>query len=122
MVVEKNIKKEKLVYEMEMNPVVRFLKKQPCDLTKEDIIRFIQENKIEIINFCYPGADGRLKKLNFPVKNYEYVNLILETGERVDGSNLFPYIDPSNSDIYVIPRYRTAFVDPFSSSASLNLM
>jgi uncharacterized protein YehS (DUF1456 family) len=47
MVVDKNIKKEKLVYEMEMNPVVRFLKKQPCDLTKEDIIRFIQENRSE---------------------------------------------------------------------------
>lgn len=120
--VEENIKKEKLVYEMEMNPVVRFLKKQPQDFTKEDIIRFIQENKVEIINLCYPGDDGRLKKLNFPVKNYDYVNLILETGERVDGSNLFPYIDLSNSDIYVIPRYRTAFVDPFSRSASLNLM
>jgi len=120
--VEENIKKEKLVYEMEMNPIVRFLKKQSRDFTKEDIIRFIQENKIEIINLCYPGDDGRLKKLNFPVKNYDYVNLILETGERVDGSNLFPYIDLSNSDIYVIPRYRTAFVDPFSRSASLNLM
>ena len=120
--VEENIKKEKLVYEMEMNPVVRFLRKQPYDFTKEDIIRFIHENKIEIINLCYPGDDGRLKKLNFPVKNYDYVNLILETGERVDGSNLFPYIDLSNSDIYVIPRYRTAFVDPFSRSASLNLM
>jgi len=119
---EENIKKEKLVYEMEMNPVARFLKKQPQDFTKEDVIRFIHENKVEIINLCYPGDDGRLKKLNFPVKDYDYVNLILETGERVDGSNLFPYIDLSNSDIYVIPRYRTAFVDPFSRSASLNLM
>ena len=120
--VDDTVKKEITEYEMDMNRVVKFLQKQPSEFTKEDIIRFIHGNNIEVVNFCYPGADGRMKKLNFPVKNLKYVDLILETGERVDGSSLFPYIDPSNSDVYVVPRYRTAFVDPFSAHPALNFM
>lgn len=107
---------------MEMNLLVRFLGKEPGNFTKEDIVHFIKEKGIEIVNFCYPGADGRIKKLNFPVKNFKYLDLILEAGERVDGSSLFPYIDAANSDVYVVPRYDSAFPDPFSSVPSLNLM
>ncbi|NQU03526.1 MAG: glutamine synthetase [Syntrophaceae bacterium] len=118
----RNITCEKNEYDMEMNLLVKFLKKQPDDFTKEDIIHFIRENDIEIVNFCYPGDDGRIKKLNFPVTNLDYIDLILEAGERVDGSSLFPYIDAASSDVYVVPRYRSGFVDPFSSIPSLNLM
>ena len=44
-------------------------------------------------------------------------------GERVDGSSLFPsFIEAGNSDLYVIPRYRTAFVDPFNEIPTLCLL
>jgi glutamine synthetase len=109
-------------YDMEKNSLVRFLGKAPEDFTKEDIINFVREEEIENVNFCYPGADGRMKKLNFSVKNRQYLDLILEAGERADGSSLFPYIDASSSDVYVVPRYSSAFVDPFSDIPSLNLM
>ena len=40
------------------NPVVAFLKKNPEEFTKEDIILFITDNGIRMVNFMYPGGDG----------------------------------------------------------------
>ena len=47
------------------NEVVSYLKKKPADFTKDDIIKFIEDNDIEMVNFMYPAGDGRLKTLNF---------------------------------------------------------
>jgi len=105
-----------------INPVAAFLNKYPADFTKKDIIRFITENNIRILNFRYAGGDGRLKTLNFPVSDLTYLDSILSYGERVDGSSLFPYIEASSSDLYVIPRYSTAYIDPFSSIPTLGLL
>lgn len=110
--------------EIEMCPrqLVTFLGK-PCDeFTKEDIIRFIQENGIRMVNFMYPAGDGRLKTLNFVINDRAYLETILTCGERVDGSSLFPFIEADSSDLYVIPRFRTAFVDPFSEIPTLSML
>lgn len=104
------------------NPIVRFLQKTPDHFTKEDILRFIEEMEIKMVNFLYPGGDGRLKTLNFIISDYEYLDTILSCGERVDGSSLFRFIQAGSSDLYVIPRFRTAFVDPFASIPTLNLL
>ena len=97
------------------NEVVAFLEKTPEAFTREDILRFICEKGIRLIDFMYPAEDGRVKTLNFTVNNLAYVETILTEGERVDGYSLFPsFIEAGNSDLYVIPRYRTAFVDPFN--------
>lgn len=74
------------------NALVRWLEKAPKDFTKEDIIRYIVENNIEMVNFMYPAGDGRLKTLNFIINNLEYLETILSLGERVDGSSLFPFV------------------------------
>ena len=91
------------------NPLVKFLNKPQKEFTKADIIRYVTKNDIEMINFRYAGADGRLKTLNFIINSLEHLDSILTYGERVDGSSLFPYIQAGSSDLYVIPRYRTAF-------------
>ena len=91
------------------NEVVCFLQKAPADFTREDLVRYIMENDIQMVNFMYPAADGRLKTLNFVINNLEYLETILTLGERVDGSSLFPFISAGSSDLYVIPRYRTKF-------------
>ena len=104
------------------NPVVAFLQKEPHEFTKEDIIRFISENQIRMVNFMYPGGDGKLKTLNFVISNLDYLNTILTCGERVDGSSLFSFIEASSSDLYVIPRFSTAFVDPFAEIPTLCLL
>lgn len=108
--------------ELNSNPIVRFLKKRQNDFTREDIIRFISHNGIEMINFMYPAGDGRLKTLNFNINNLEYLETILTLGERVDGSSLFPFINASSSDLYVLPRFNTAFIDPFASVPTLTML
>jgi len=104
------------------NDVVRFLEKAPGDFTREDLVRYITESDIQMINFMYPAADGRLKTLNFVINNLEYLETILTLGERVDGSSLFPFISAGSSDLYVIPRYRTAFLDPFAEIPTLTML
>ena len=104
------------------NPVVSFLQKLPQEFTKQDIIRFIEENQIKMVNFMYPGGDGKLKTLNFVISDRAYLETILTCGERVDGSSLFSFIQASASDLYVLPRFSTAFVDPFSEIPTLCLL
>lgn len=104
------------------NAVVAYLQKAPADFTKADIIDFVANNGIEMINFMYPAADGRLKTLNFVINSLAYLETILTLGERVDGSSLFPFIEAGSSDLYVIPRFRTAFVDPFASLPTLTML
>ena len=104
------------------NKVVEFLQKSPEDIRRSDLIRFVKENGIRMVNFMYPADDNRLKTLNFVVNSEEYLNSILTYGERVDGSSLFPFIEAGNSDLYVIPRYSTAFVDPFAEIPTLTML
>ena len=110
---------------LELNPneVVAFLGKRPEEFTREDLLAFIREKKIQMVDFMYPAEDGRVKTLNFTVNSLAYAETILTEGERVDGSSLFPsFIEAGNSDLYVIPRYRTAFVDPFNEIPPLCLL
>lgn len=109
-------------YSLNPNPLVQYLQKNQQDFTKADLIRYIIENHIEMINFRYIGADGRLKTLNFVISSLQHLESILTYGERVDGSSLFPYIEAGASDLYVIPRYRTAFLNPFSEIPAIDLL
>ena len=113
-----------MLSELKMNPnkLVAFLGKAAHQFTKEDIIHFIAENGIQMVNFMYPAADGRLKTLNFVINNLEYLDTILTCGERVDGSSLFPFIEAGSSDLYVLPRFSTAFVDPFAKLPTLAML
>ena len=105
------------------NEVVAFLQKAPESFTREDILRFICEKGIRMIDFMYPAEDGRVKTLNFTVNSLAYAETVITEGERVDGSSLFPsFIEAGNSDLYVVPRYRTAFVDPFNEIPTLCLL
>ncbi|MBO7306986.1 MAG: glutamine synthetase [Alistipes sp.] len=110
--------------ELELNPnkVVAFLGKPAREFTKADIVRYISENGIRMVNFMYPAGDGRLKTLNFVINNAAYLDAILTCGERVDGSSLFPFIEAGSSDLYVVPRFRTAFLDPFAEIPTLTML
>lgn len=104
------------------NHLVRWLDKAPADFTRADIIRYVTENDIEMINFMYPAGDGRLKTLNFVINDLDYLHTILTLGERVDGSSLFPFISAGSSDLYVLPRFRTAFLDPFAPIPTVTML
>ena len=104
------------------NPIVAFLGKPAEEFTKADIIDYIVKNDIRMVNFMYPAGDGRLKTLNFVINDLCYLDTILTCGERVDGSSLFSFIQAGSSDLYVLPRYRTAFLDPFAEIPTVALL
>jgi glutamine synthetase len=98
------------------------LNKERSSFTAQDIITFIRDEGIELLNFGYVGGDGRMKTLSFTPRDAKHLDRILHEGERVDGSSLFKYIDAGASDLYVVPRYSTAFMNPFSEEPALNLI
>ncbi|MCH5236659.1 MAG: glutamine synthetase [Muribaculaceae bacterium] len=104
------------------NKVVEYLQKPALEFTKADLINFVKGNGIRMVKFMYPADDNRLKSLNFVINSESYLDSILTYGERVDGSSLFPFIEAGNSDLYVIPRYSTAFLDPFAEIPTLTLL
>jgi glutamine synthetase len=75
-----------------------------------------------MVKFRYVGGDGRLKTLDFVISGPRHLDSLLSSGERVDGSSLFSYIDAASSDLYVVPRYRTAFLDPFAEIPTLDIL
>jgi glutamine synthetase len=89
---------------------------------KEDVARLISEKDIKIFNLCHIPEDGRLKTLSFSAVDRNRVLEILEFGERVDGSNLFSFIEPEKSDIYIRPNIQKAFINPFSNVPTLNIL
>jgi len=104
------------------NKLVQYLDKSAEDFTRKDIIKFIEGNGIKMLNFRYIGGDGRLKTLSFVINNKKHLDQILSTGERVDGSSLFSFIGASSSDLYVVPRFKTAFINPFSEAPTLDIL
>ena len=104
------------------NKIAAFLNKEPRDFTRPDLVKYIKAHGIKMVNFRYAAGDGRLKTLNFIINDEKYLDRILSAGERVDGSSLFKSIDAGSSDLYVMPRYRTAFVNPFSQVPAIDIL
>jgi len=109
-------------YALDPNPLVKYLKKPCAEFTRADIIDFIGNNGIRIINFRYVGGDGRLKVLNFVIQSRTHLETILSTGERIDGSSLFDFLATNSSDLYVVPRFKTAFLNPFSTIPAVDIL
>ncbi|MCX8190270.1 MAG: glutamine synthetase family protein [Candidatus Diapherotrites archaeon] len=102
--------------------IAKFLKKSPEDFSMQDLWRLVERQNIRMLNLNHIPADGRLKTLSFAIKSREHFERIMAFGERVDGSSLFPYIDTENSDLYIVPRLSSAFVNPFSKNPTLNVL
>lgn len=90
--------------------------------TRAELVEYCISNEVEVVNFHYCGWDGRLKTLNFVIRDRAHLENILEAGERVDGSSLFPFIEAGKSDLYVVPRYKTAFRNPFEEVPTVDVL
>ena len=104
------------------NPLSRFLDKAPADFRRADLLKVVAYHGIERFSFHYTGIDNQVKELKLPFSSVEQADRVLAAGERVDGSSLFKgLMDAANSDLYVVPRYSSAFISPFDSR-SLDFM
>lgn len=100
------------------NPLCQILDKNSEEFSREDFLKVILQKEIERITFHYIGLDGKLKELKLPLSSRLQAERILADGERVDGSSLFAgMVETTLSDLYVIPIYKTAFLNPFDSGS-----
>jgi len=98
------------------NPLIMSLDKPKEDFTRKDLIKAVKIHDIERITFHYTGLDSKFKELKIPITNEYQLERILADGERVDGSSLFKgMVDASLSDLYVVPLYKSAFINPFDN-------
>lgn len=109
-------------FHLTANLLERYIQKPSDQFTLEDIINFVFEKEIEMINFRYIADDGKLKTLNFVVTGKEELENLLKYGERVNGNAVFSYLNNNHPDLYVIPKFNTAFVNPFSSIPTLDIL
>jgi glutamine synthetase len=109
-------------FQLSPNILEQYFDKPASEFTKSDIIHYIRENGIKMLNFHYVPEDGRIKTLNFIINSHKHLDEVLSLGERVDGSSLFSYINPESSDLYVVPRFKTAFIDLFSTIPTLGFL
>ena len=108
--------------ELSPNRIVRAVGKPARDLTKKDIIQFVEKHEIRMVNLRYVGGDGRLKTLNFVINSKAHLDRVLTMGERVDGSSLFSFVGADSSDLYVVPRFKTTFVNPFADVPTIDII
>ncbi len=104
------------LFEDDVRSLIRQIGKERKDWQRQDLIDYCMREEIRIINFRYPALDGKLKELRLPVNSRAYLEKILTAGERVDGSSLFPGLFATTaSDLYVLPVYSWAFVNPWAT-------
>ncbi|WP_194860302.1 glutamine synthetase beta-grasp domain-containing protein [Dietzia sp. SYD-A1] len=106
----------------EPHPLVRLLGMPSAEFTANALVRAVEELGLEQVNLRYVGGDGRLKTLAFPINSRQHLHEVLTRGERVDGSSVFPGTDTDASDVYIVPRHRTAFLNPFGERISLDVL
>jgi glutamine synthetase len=100
------------------NPITLLVDKSREQFTRRDFLTVVEKKQIERITFHYTGLDGKLKELKLPVANASQAERILADGERVDGSSLFKgMVDAALSDLYVVPVYKSAFLNPFDAGS-----
>jgi len=98
------------------SPISVLLDKPAADFTRDDLLDFIVRRQIESLSFHYTAIDGKLKEVKLPISSLSRAERLLAEGERADGSSIFPgVVEPGASDVYVVPLYRSAFVNPFDS-------
>lgn len=106
----------------EPHSLVRLLGKPAADFTCSDLVRAVEQLELRQVNLRYVGGDGRLKTIAFPIGSREHLVGVLTRGERVDGSSVFEGTETDASDVYIVPRHRTAFLNPFGERTSLDVL
>jgi glutamine synthetase len=96
------------------------LQKDPEDIQRQDIVDYIKSKQIRILNLCYIGSDSRLKTISYSASNLSYVDSVLSRGERT--ASVFLHQDIKSEGVYMVPRYSSAFLDPFSKNPTLNVL
>ncbi|MEG0662244.1 MAG: glutamine synthetase beta-grasp domain-containing protein, partial [Anaerovoracaceae bacterium] len=81
--------------------------------------RFIEDNKIKMVDFMMIDIDGRWRHLTIPADRLEEDTL--ESGIGFDGSN-YGFAPVEKSDMVFVPDLSSAYVDRFSEVPTLAMI
>ena len=86
--------------------------------TVQDILRFIGENEVEMVDFKMVDIDGQFRHVTIPARNFSEETLA--NGVGFDASN-YGYATVEKSDMVFIPDPDTAIIDPFCGVPTLSM-
>ena len=86
--------------------------------TAQDIIRLIQENSIQMVDFKMVDINGQYRHVTIPAENFSEETM--KSGIGFDASN-YGYAVVEKSDMVFIPDPDTALIDPFCSIPTLSM-
>ena len=84
----------------------------------QDVLNFIEENGIEMIDFKMVDINGQYRHVTIPAQNFSEDTL--KSGIGFDASN-YGYAVVEKSDMVFIPDISTAIVDPFCTIPTLSM-
>ncbi|MDQ1507624.1 MAG: glutamine synthetase, partial [Actinomycetota bacterium] len=87
--------------------------------TPSDIVRLVQEQNIEVVDFRFCDLPGLMQ--HFSVPSHELSEEAFEDGYGFDGSSIRGFQEIQESDMILMPDPDTAVIDPFTQHTTLNL-
>ena len=89
-------------------------------MTPEEVVRFVADEGIEIIDLKFTDMPGTLQHVGVPPS--EVTEELFEKGTGFDGSSIRGFQTIDESDMLLIPDASTAVVDPVYSKKTLSLI
>ena len=87
--------------------------------TAKDIMRLIEEQDVQMVDFKIVDIDGQFRHVTIPAKNFNEDTMV--NGIGFDASN-YGYAVVEKSDMVYIPDLETASIDPFCSIKTLTMI
>ena len=87
--------------------------------TPSDVVRLVQEQNIEVVDFRFCDLPGLMQ--HFSVPSHELSEEAFEDGYGFDGSSIRGFQEIQESDMLLIPDPDTAVIDPFRQHTTLNI-
>src|SRR5881628_2736882 len=88
-------------------------------VTVEDVLKGIKDEKVQMIDLRFTDLPGVWQHFSVPPSA---VNAdALDEGIGFDGSSIRGFQEIQESDMLVVPDPDTAYMDPFTSHATLNI-
>ncbi len=89
-------------------------------MTPAEVLRLCRENDVKAVDLRFVDLLGTWHHTTIPVKKLD--EDVFEEGLGFDGSSIRGWQAINESDMLMIPRADTAFVDPFTELPTLNLI
>lgn len=89
-------------------------------MSVQKVLDLMQDNNIEFVDFRFVDINGRAHHITLPAGHVEADTFV--TGVAFDGSSIPGFRGIEESDMVMMPDPDTAYIDPFTSHPTLNIM